>query len=82
MAFEQPDEALEVHPIAEVLNRIRVGDDFGLTKAGIVFQFNAGDEQTLVARDFKIGAGPSPRPRRPSRRCCSWRSLPLRRRTA
>ena len=52
MAFEQPDEALEVHPIAEVLNRIRVGDDFGLTKAGIVFQFNNGDEQTLIVKDF------------------------------
>jgi hypothetical protein len=53
VAFDEPDEALEVHPIAEVVNRIRVADDFGLTKAGIVFQFNAGDEQTLVARDFK-----------------------------
>ncbi len=52
MSFEQPDEALEVHPIAEVLNRIRVGDDFGLTKAGIVFQFNNGDEQTLIVKDF------------------------------
>jgi hypothetical protein len=53
VTFEQPDVALEVHPIAEVLNRIRVGDDFGLTKAGIVFQFNAGEEQTLVVRDFR-----------------------------
>ena len=52
VSFEQPDEALEVHPIAEVLNRIRVGDDFGLTKAGIVFQFNNGDEQTLIVKDF------------------------------
>jgi hypothetical protein len=53
VAFEQPDEALEVHPVAEVLNRIRVGDDFGLTKAGIVFQFNNGDEQTLIVDNFK-----------------------------
>ncbi len=53
VAFEQPDEALEVHPVAEVLNRIRVGDDFGLTKAGIVFQFNNGDEQILIVKDFK-----------------------------
>jgi len=53
VSFEQPDEALEVHPIAEVLNRIRVGDDFGLTKAGIVFQFNNGDEQTLIVKDFR-----------------------------
>ena len=52
VSFEQPDEALEVHPIAEILNRIRVGDDFGLTRAGIVFQFNNGDEQTLIVKDF------------------------------
>ena len=60
VSFEQPDEALEVHPIAEVLNRIRVGDDFGLTKAGIVFQFNDGDEQTLIVQDFTVGAGQVP----------------------
>lgn len=53
VAFEQPDEALEVHPVAEVLSRIRAGDDFGLTKAGIVFQFNNGDEQKLIVQDFK-----------------------------
>ncbi len=53
VTFEQPEVALEVHPVAEILNRIRAGDDFGLTKAGIVFQLNAGDEQTLVVRDFK-----------------------------
>ena len=52
VSFEQPDVALEVHPVAEVLNRIRVGDDFGLSKAGIVFQFNNGDEQALVIKDF------------------------------
>jgi hypothetical protein len=52
ISFEQPEEALEVHPIAEILNRIHVGDDFGLTKAGIVFQFNNGDEQSLIVKDF------------------------------
>ena len=52
VAFEEPGEALEVHAIAEVRNRIRAGDDFGLTRAGIVFQFNDGAEQTLVAREF------------------------------
>jgi hypothetical protein len=60
VAFEQPDEALEVHPVAEILNRIRVGDDFGLTKAGIVFQLNAGNEQALVVRDFKSEPAKSP----------------------
>ena len=53
MTFEQPADAIEVHPVAEVLNRIRVGDDFGLTKAGIVFQFNNGDEQTLFVEQFQ-----------------------------
>ena len=48
----EPDEALEVHPIAEVLNRIRVADDFGLSKAGIVYRVNDGEEKTLIAKDF------------------------------
>jgi hypothetical protein len=52
VAFEEPDEALEVHPVSEVSNRVRVADDFGLTRAGIVFQFGSGDEQTLTVRDF------------------------------
>jgi hypothetical protein len=56
VSFEQPDEALEVHPVAEVLNRVRVGDDFGLARAGIVFQFNNGDEQTLILKDFRKDA--------------------------
>ena len=56
VAFEEPGEALEVHPIAEVKHRVRVADDFGLTRAGIVFQFGEGDEQTLVLQDFAKGA--------------------------
>ena len=81
MAFEQPEEALEVHAVAEVLNRVRVGDDFGLTKAGIVFQFNNGDEQTLILKDFKAEPAKSRTTARCRKRCC-WRSLPPRRRTA
>jgi hypothetical protein len=50
--FEEPDEALEVHPVAEVRHRVRAGDDFGLTRAGIVFRFNDGEERTLITRDF------------------------------
>jgi hypothetical protein len=60
VAFESPDEALEVHPIAEILHRIRVADDFGLTRAGIVFQFNNGDEQTLILKDLAPTAGSKP----------------------
>jgi hypothetical protein len=59
VAFERPDEAIEVNPVAEILTRIRVVDDFGLSRAGIVFQFNNGDEQTLIVKDFKAGAAQS-----------------------
>ena len=52
VAFDEPDEALEVHPIAEVKNRVRLSDDFGLARAGIVFRFNDGEEKTLLLRDF------------------------------
>lgn len=52
VSFDEPAEALEVHPIAEVMNRVRIGDDFGLIKAGIVFRFNNGEEQTLTLKDF------------------------------
>lgn len=50
--FEDPDESLEVHPLAEVLMRVRTSDDFGLSKAGIVFQVANGQEQTLTLEDF------------------------------
>jgi hypothetical protein len=58
VGFEQPDEALEVHPIAEVLHRIRVADDFGLSKAGIVYRINDGEERTLISKDFATQARP------------------------
>ncbi|MEE8452172.1 MAG: DUF4175 family protein, partial [Thermoguttaceae bacterium] len=50
--FQGPAEALEVHPIAEVLMEIRADDDFGLSKSGIVFQVDNGPEHTLMAEDF------------------------------
>lgn len=50
--FERPNEALEVHSIAEVLMHINADDDFGLTKAGIVFQIDNGKEQTLLVEDL------------------------------
>ena len=52
VAFDEPDEALEVHAVAEVKNRVRVSDDYGLARAGIVFRFNDGEEKTLLLRDF------------------------------
>ncbi len=60
--FEDPDEALEVHPIAEVLMRVRAADDFGLSRAGVVFQVNDGQEHTLLLKDFPAASGG---PRRP-----------------
>jgi hypothetical protein len=50
--FESPAEALEVTTLAEVLMRIRVSDDFGLTKAGIMFEVNNEEEYPLLAKDF------------------------------
>jgi hypothetical protein len=50
--FEEPPEAWEVNPIAEVPMRIRVDDDFGVSKAGVVFQIDNGPEQPLVTREF------------------------------
>ncbi|MBI3861502.1 MAG: hypothetical protein HY290_06370, partial [Planctomycetia bacterium] len=47
------NEALEVHTLAEVLMRLRARDDFGLTKAGIVFQVNNEEEHTLLKQDFE-----------------------------
>jgi hypothetical protein len=60
VTFEEPDEALEVHPVAEVRHRVRAGDDFGLTRAGIVFRLNDGEEKTLLARDFPSGPADTP----------------------
>jgi len=53
VSFLEPDEALEVHPLAEVLAKIRVEDDFGLARAGIVFSVNGGEERRLILKDFK-----------------------------
>ena len=50
--FEEPDEALEVHSIAEVLLRVRTRDDFGLSRAAIVFEVNNEEEYTLLEKDY------------------------------
>jgi hypothetical protein len=60
VAFVEPEEALEVHSIAEVLAKIRVDDDFGLTRSGIVFRVNSGEERTLILKDFQPAAGKGP----------------------
>jgi hypothetical protein len=50
--FESPAEALEVHTLAEVLMRIRASDDFGLSRAGVVFEVNNEEEYPLLSEDF------------------------------
>jgi hypothetical protein len=54
--FESPAEALEVHSLAEILMRIRVSDDFGLSRAGIVFEINNEEEYPLLTEDFAAAA--------------------------
>ena len=56
--FEDPPEAWEVNPIAEVPLRIRVNDDFGLRKAGIVFQIDGGDEHAFLTSEYDIRVEP------------------------
>lgn len=50
--FESPAEALEVHTLAEILMRVRISDDFGLSRAGIMFEVNNEEEYPLVGQDF------------------------------
>lgn len=54
--FESPAEALEVHTLAEVLMRVRVSDDFGLSRAGIMFEVNNEEEYPLLAEEFAAAA--------------------------
>jgi len=54
--FESPNEALEVHSLAEILMRIRVSDDFGLSRVGIMFEVNNEEEYPLLAKDFLAAA--------------------------
>ena len=54
--FESPNEALEVHSLAEIVMRIRVSDDFGLSRAGIVFEVNNEEEYPLLLKDFQEAA--------------------------
>ncbi|HWL75155.1 MAG TPA: hypothetical protein VNQ74_14895, partial [Burkholderiaceae bacterium] len=51
--FDSPAEALEVHTLAEVAMRIRASDDFGLSRAGIVFEVNNEEEIPLLTEEFQ-----------------------------
>ena len=53
VSFESPDDAIEVHSLAELPMRVRLRDDYGLSKAGVVFQINNEQEVPLIAQDFE-----------------------------
>ncbi|NLS95247.1 MAG: hypothetical protein GXX96_24075 [Planctomycetaceae bacterium] len=56
--FDDPPEAWEVNPLAEVPMRIRVDDDFGVSKAGIVFQIDNGEERRLATAEYSTSVKP------------------------
>jgi len=45
--FVQPNDQIEVTPIAEVRMKVEASDDFGLSKVGIVYQIGKGPKKTL-----------------------------------
>jgi len=49
--FVKPKEQIEVTPTTEVHLKVEAGDDFGLSKIGIVYQVGDGPPQTLYAHD-------------------------------
>ncbi|HLQ47309.1 MAG TPA: hypothetical protein VK137_21370, partial [Planctomycetaceae bacterium] len=53
VVIEEPTDAVEVHTLAELLMRIRVRDDYGLSKAGVIFQINNEQEVPLIAQNFE-----------------------------
>ena len=53
VSFESPDDAIEVHTLAELPMRVRLRDDYGLSKAGVVFQINNEQEVPLISQDFE-----------------------------
>jgi hypothetical protein len=56
VSFADPDEELEVHTLAEVLMRIQARDDYGLSRSGIMFQINNGEEYALLQENFSAAA--------------------------
>ncbi len=52
--FEAPVDPAEVHSLAEMLMRIRVRDDFGMSRAGIVFEVNNEEEYPLLTHEFPV----------------------------
>jgi hypothetical protein len=49
--FVKPKEQIEVTPSTEVRMRVEAGDDFGLSKVGIVYQVGNGQKKTLYLKN-------------------------------
>ena len=47
ISFVKPKGEIEVTPTTEVMMRVQAGDDFGLSKVGIVYQIGNGPKKTL-----------------------------------
>lgn len=54
IVFEFPGERYDVHPLAEIPMKLKVTDDYGLARAGVVFQINNDEEQTLIEQEFPV----------------------------
>ena len=52
LAFDDPDDGIEVHTLAELPMRARASDDYGLSRSGIVFQISGSEEFTLLEEHF------------------------------
>jgi hypothetical protein len=53
LTFDKPSPLVEVHSLAELFMKLRVSDDFGLKRAGIVFQVNDDPEIVLEEKEFE-----------------------------
>jgi hypothetical protein len=51
LRFLKPKEQIEVTPTTEVHLKVEAGDDFGLSKIGIVYQIGDGPPQTLYVQE-------------------------------
>jgi hypothetical protein len=51
LRFVRPEERVEVTPSTEVRMRVEASDDFGLARAGIVYQIGNGPKKTLLLRE-------------------------------
>ena len=51
LSFQRPEQLVEVHSLAELSMKLKVSDDYGLRRAGIVFQLN--NDPEIVLEDLQ-----------------------------